>query len=340
MKKRIVFFLLVSNLCSAQVFDPAALQHLDDFFNDVVYYTNNFVSPATDAAVYQSSSGWVYSAKKQKPWTATIGVHSNVFFIPKSDREFLLTTNDFSFLKIQDGNSHTIPTALGNGTQINIIDSYNIINPKYPIQTPKGIDQEIIFYPHLSGSLSLGYGATVLLKYAPKTDIKNGFYKVYGIGLQYNMSQHIKLLESNYINLSMAISNSVENIAFEFQNSSASFALLGFNRINGDINSWQFQTNVSKEYKNFEFMLGSLVNVSDFKYKFSGDNRTEEESLKINGLRPQEFFNQRLKAIYKTKINSIFEASITYKWNRMFFQSSIAFNRFVNTNFSIHYKIN
>ena len=341
MKKGIIIFLFVTNLCKAQGFDPQALNHLDDFFNDVIYYTDKFISPAADAVVYQSSSGWMHSAKKpQKNWNASIGIHTNFFFIPNRNKSFLLQNEDLSFLRIQDGNSHNIPTALGNGTQINIEDKYNIINPNFPIETPKGIDQDIVFYPHFSGSLSIVGGAEILLKFAPKKNTNTGFYQVYGFGIQYNISQHIKLLESNKFNLSIVMSKSVEKIAFDLQNNEASFALLAFNRINGDVNSWQFQTHVSKEYENFEIILGSLVNISDFKYYFSGDKQIGEDVLKIEGLRPQEFFNQRLKSIYKTKINCIFETSVSYKWNRVIFQSSIAINRFVNTNFSIHYKIN
>ncbi len=138
----------------------------------------------------------------------------------------------------------------------------------------------------------------------------------------------------------MTLSNSRENISFDFLDIRTNFGTLGINRINGSVNTWQFQTNVSKEYNNFEFMLGSIVNSSNFKYKFSGEKGTIDEFINFPGGSSQEFLNEKLKEIYKTKINAIFELSVAYKWNRIFFQSSIAFNKFVNTNFSIHYKVN
>ena len=338
--KLLVIAFFIFNFSYSQTFDPAVFDHLDEFFIDAVYYADRFITPATDAAVYQSSGGWVYSAKKRKQWETSFGVHANVFFVPNKDREFTLKNDDFTFLQIQGEESATIPTALGGSKQVYIIDKYGIINPNYPIETPRGINEEKIFYPHLSGSICIGYGTEIIGKYAPKTKIKKGEYQVYGFGIKHNLSQYIKTLEGNNINLAVTLSNSVENISFDFLDIQTNLGTLGINRINGDVNSWQFQTNVSKEYKSFEFMLGSMVNVSDFKYNFSGDKGTAEGVIKIEGLGPQDFFNEKLKAIYKTKINSIFEASVTYSWNRFNFQSAIAFNKFVNTNFAVHYKIN
>ncbi len=340
MRYILVFFLFLTNFSYSQTFDPAVFDHLDEFFIDAVYFADRFITPATDAAVYQSSGGWVSSAKKKKKWETTIGIHANVFFIPKQDREFTLSNDDFTFLQIQNANSETIPTALGGSKQIYIIDKYGIINPNYPIETPRGINEEKLFYPHLSGSICIGNGTEIIGKFAPKTRIKKGEYQVYGIAVKHNLSQYLKSLHSNNINLAITLSNSIENISFDFLDIQTNLGTLGINRINGNINSWQFQTNVSKEYKKFEFMLASIVNISDFKYKFSGDKGTADATVKIEGLGPQDFFNEKLKSIYKTKINSIFEASITYNRNRFYFQSAIAFNKFVNTNFAVHYKIN
>jgi hypothetical protein len=340
MKKVLLAMIFICNVGYAQSFDPIVLEHLDDFFVDAIYYSDKFITPATDAAVYQSSGGWMFSAKKKKRWSATFGVHSNIFFVPNKDREFVINNSDFKFLTIQGANAATVPTALGNGKQINIVDIYGAINPNYPIETPKGINEDQIVYPHLSGSLSIGFGTEVLAKFAPKTKINRGEYQVYGLGIKHNISQYISVLESKKVHLAMTLSNSKENISFDFLDIRTNFGTLGINRINGNINSWQFQTNVSKEYNNFEFMLGSIVNVSDFKYKFTGGKGTIDQVIAFPEGSSQAFLNQKLKGIYKTKINSIIELSATYKWNKLYFQSSIDFNKFVNINLSVHYAIN
>ena len=340
MKKVLVAIVFMCNVGYSQSIDPIVLNHLDDFFADAIYYSNKFITPATDAAVYQSSGGWMFSAKKNKRWSTTFGVHFNVFFVPNKDREFELKNTDFTFLKIQDATSATIPTALGNGKQIKIVDIYGAINPNYPIETPKGINEDVIIYPHLSGSVSLGFGTDVLAKFAPKTKINRGEYQVYGIGIKHNISQYIPVLESKKIHLAMMLSNSKENISFDFLDIRTNFGTLGINKINGAINSWQYQTIISKEYNNFEFMLGSIVNVSDFEYKFSGGKGTIDQVISFPEGSSQAFLNQKLKGIYKTKINSIIELSAAYKWHKLYFQSSIDFNKFVNVNLSLHYAIN
>lgn len=340
MRRILLALLFVCNVGYSQSIDPIVLDHLDDFFVDAIYYSNKFITPATDAAVYQSSGGWMFSAKKNKRWSATFGVHSNIFFVPNKDREFVINNSDFKFLTIQGANAATVPTALGNGKQINIVDIYGAINPNYPIETPKGINEDLIIYPHLSGSLSLGFGTEVLAKFAPRTKINKGEYQVYGFGIKHNISQYISTLESKNIHLAITISNSKENISFDFLDIKTNFGTLGINRINGNINSWQYQTMISKEYNNFEFMFGSIVNVSDFKYKFSGVKGTIDQVIDFPGGSSQAFLNEKLKAIDKTKINSVFEVSAAYNWNKLYFQSSIDFNKFVNINLSVHYAIN
>jgi hypothetical protein len=72
--------------------------------------------------------------------------------------------------------------------------------------------------------------------------------------------------------MSGLVSYSNENISFDFIVPDSNNSLqLGINEINGLVNTWQFQFNVSKEYKKFEFMGGIIANKSDIKYKFTGD---------------------------------------------------------------------
>jgi hypothetical protein len=342
MKKTLIIFLFLSNFCFSQVTpNPAAFLYFKEFFEDAVFFSDKFITPATDAAVYQAAGGWIYSAKKNELWSTSLAIHSNVFFVPNSDREFVLSDSDFKFLKILNSTSATVPTALGNDDFVRIIDIYGVINPAQPIKTPKGVNQEIIFYPHLSGSICLGYGTEVLAKFAPKTKIKQGEYQVYGLGLKHNLSHYIPALDKNKINLAMTLNYSEENISFDFLDVQTNYGTLGINKINGNVKSWQFQTNVSKDFGKFEIMLGSMINFSDFKYKFSGENGTIDYVFQpLFGSTSQEYFNKSLEKIYKFKINSIYELSLTYNFRKFYFQSAIAFNKFINSNISVHYKFN
>lgn len=339
MNRIVILFLFFSIVIKAQTFNLSALEHLDEFFKDAVYYSDKFVTPATDAAVYQAASAWIYTAKKNKLWSTSFGIHSNVFFVPNEDRQFQINDSDFTFLKIQGATSATIPTALGDGNQINIIDIFapnGIINPAKPIKTPQGVNQEIIFYPHLSGSVCVGFGTEIIGKYAPKVKINSGEYQVYGVGLKHNLDQYIEVLKKNEISLSATIIKSNEIISFDFLNVQPTpLGTLGIDRITGKVNSLQFQMNASKQFGNFEILLGSLTNKSDFEYVLTGELGTIEKIIPF-----QQILNDRLRGIYKTKFNSIIEISATYNYRKIYFQSVFAFNKFINSNISIHYKFN
>jgi hypothetical protein len=344
MRKILILFLFISNFCNSQNPSPSDLVHLPEFFDDAVFFCDKFITPATDAAVYQSASCWIYSAKKNKLWSTSIGINGNVFFVPNADRNFVLNNSDFKFLKLMNGESATVQTALGNDEFVRIIDKYGIIDVMKPIKTPKGVNSNTIIYPHLSGSVTIWGGTELIGKYAPKTAIKTGEYAVYGFGVKHNVSQYLPNLEKKNINISMALTRSFENISFDFLDfpvnlgTTFGYKTLGISRIDGKVKTWQMQTNVSKEYGNFEIMIGSMVNISDFKYEFAGDKGTIDEVFPFEGGSSQAFFNEKLKSIYKTKINSIYEVSATYKLRNMYFQSAVAFNEFVNANVSVYYK--
>ena len=62
---------------------PQALSRIGLFLNDGVMYSDKYITPATDAAVYQSSSGWMTSPKKRKLYAVTLGIYGNAFFVPQ-----------------------------------------------------------------------------------------------------------------------------------------------------------------------------------------------------------------------------------------------------------------
>ena len=92
MKKFFFLFLLVSNISFSQ-----SVQELEAFgrlLNDAIFYCDRYITPASDASIYQASSGWVTSPKKRKLWDVTLGLNNNVFFVPKADRSFEIKNSD------------------------------------------------------------------------------------------------------------------------------------------------------------------------------------------------------------------------------------------------------
>ncbi len=316
---------------------PQTLSQISLFLNDATLYSEKYITPATDAAVYQSSAGWMSSPKKRKLFAVTLGVHGNVFWVPKSDRSFEIKNSDFSFFTIQNANSEpvssaTVPTALGNDNQYYLVGQLDT-NNQIRMETPKGVSQESIFYPYVQGSISLWKGFEVVGKYSSKVKLKRGDYQVYGFGLKHNFSQYISSLTKNKINLAALFAFSKEDISFDFLDTYTTYGNLGINKITGKVQTYQFQISASKEWKKFELMLSSITNQSDFKYFLTGEKGQIEDIIPV-----QYILNEKLKDIYKTKINSICEISGRYQFNKFYVQSSVAFGKFVNTNLSVQYE--
>jgi hypothetical protein len=316
---------------SAQTFEQ-----IDRFLNDATLYSEKYITPATDGAVYQASSGWMTSPKKRKLYEVTLGFHGNVFFVPKSDRSFEINNSDFSFFSIQTANgdavsSATVPTALGSDTQYYLTG--NIDSNLIRMEAPNGVNQEAVFYPYMQGSIALWKGFEVVGKYSTKVKLKRGDYQVYGFGLKHNFSQYFKSLQKKKISLAALLAFSKENISFDFLDTYTSYGNLGINRITSKVDTWQFQVSASKEWKKFELMTSLISNKSNFKYSLTGERGQIEDAIPV-----QYILNEKLKEIYKTKYNYMGEISGRYQFSKIYVQSSVAFGKFVNTNISVQYE--
>lgn len=330
---KIIIF-LIAFLCFTDEAKSQSSQTFEDIghlLNDALFFSDQYITPATDAAVYQAASGWMTSPKKRKLWDVTLGLHSNVFFVPKRDRSFGIKNSDFSFFQIEGAASATVPTALGNDSQVYLVGDLD--GEQIRLKSPEGIDQETVFYPYLQGSVALWFGTEVLVKYSTKTKLKKGDYQVYGFGLKHNFSQYFKKLEAKKIHLAALAVYSKEDISFDFISIPTQYGSLGINRLNGLVDTWQFQVNGSKEFKNFELMAGIIANTSKFKYVVGGGKGEIEDVIPL-----QEILNKKLEEIYKTKTNMIGEISGRYQIKKVFLQSVIGFGKFVNTNFSVQYE--
>ena len=111
---------------------------------------------------------------------------------------------------------------------------------------------------------------------------------------------------------------------------------MGINRITGEVDTWQFQVSASKEWNKIELMASVITNVSDFEYYLDGTSASSGGSTFL--VKP--ILNEKLKEIYTTKTNVIGEISGRYRFNKFYIQTSLAFGKFANTNFSVQYEFN
>lgn len=310
--------------------DQETLAQLGHLINDALIFSDKYVTPATDAAVYQSASGWITTPKKRELFDVSVGIHTNIFFTPKRDREFTVNNSDFAFFQLEEGTSATVPTALGNDDQVYL--SGMLGDSEVRLETPQGIDMETVVYPYLQGAIGLWGGTDLVVKYSPKVRLKKSNYQVYGVGLKHNFSQYIPSLAENKIHFAVLAAYSKEDVSFNFLDVQTDFGTLGINEINGLVDTWQFQVNGSKEFGKFEVMAGFIVNTSNIEYKVSGEKGSIEEIIPF-----QQTINLKLEEIYKTKVNYIGEAAVNYNIGNFNIQYILAFGKFVNTNVSLQY---
>jgi hypothetical protein len=340
MKKITVLLLLISNSLFAQI-TPDQLTDIGNLLDDAIFFSDKYITPATDASVYEQSSSWLYTPKKKKLWDVSLSFHGNLFFVPNNDRKFTINSTDLKFFQIartingQDLiiSSASVPTAMGPISYTRLVGQ--IGDSKVRIWTPDGVNENIVTYPYLQGALGLWKGTELIVKYSTKVNLKSGKYQVYGFGLKHNLSQYFNYFEKKKINIAALMAYSKVDLTFKFLDITTDFGTLGINQITSLVDTYQFQLSASKEWNRFEFMIGSIVNKSDFNYQITGPKGTIDNYLNPSF---QEIVNIRLKEISKTKYNYIGEISCRYKINKMYLQSTFAFGKFVNSNIAVQYE--
>lgn len=324
----VMLFLSSSNLVAqSPSIDPA----IGNLIQDAIYFTDLYITPATDAAVYQAASSWVNTPQKAVLWDFTLGLHINTFFVPKSDRSFRLKNSDLSFFQIEGQDSALTPSALGSAAFVDLKGTLG--GSDVSLKSPEGIDREVVIYPYLQGSLGVSCGTELVAKFSPKITLKNVEYQVYGIGIKHSLSQYMKSLENKDFYISALFAYAKEDLTVNFLDIDTQYGNLGFNALNSLIDTWQFQINASKKWNRFELSSGIITNTSSFEYKVKGKKGAIEEILPL-----QDVLNGELKSIAGDKFNCIGEISGRYDFKYLFVQTTIAFGKFVNSNISLQYK--
>ena len=307
------------------------IEQIGHLLSDALLYSQQYIVPATDAAVYQASAAWVMSPKKRKSWDLVLGLHANVFFVPTADRTFQIQNSDFEFFHIENATSATVPTALGDDNQIYLVGELG--GQQVRFKTPEGINQETVIYPYLQGGIELPYGFEFIARYSTKTKLKRGDYQVYGFGLKHNFSQYFSKIEAKNIHFAAAAIYSKEDISFDFLDINTAYGNLGINNLNGLVDTFHFQLSASKEFNRFELITNFIINHSSFEYIVSGEKGSIEEITPV-----QSLINGLLKRIAKDKTNVLGEISGRYQISKIYLQSSIAFGKFVNGNIGVQYQ--
>jgi hypothetical protein len=328
-------YLLIANLISTISFGqtPEDIEKLGNLINDAVFFTRLYVTPATDASVYQASSAWVNSPKKQELWNFTLGIHGNVFFVPKSNQSFTVNNSDFKFFSLPTSNPTQLQTALGNDNQVPLTGT--LAGQQVVIKSPEGINSNTAKYFYLQTTLAIWKGTDFILKFSPVVRINKLRYQIFGGGLKHNLDQYFKKLQDKKINLSIFAGYGREDLSIGFLDAQTSYGNLGLNGLQSLIDTYQLQFNASKEFGKFEIMTGIIFNRSNFNYKLNGEKGTIENTIPVQGI-----LNEKLKELSDTKNNLLAEVSARYHLKQLYIQSVFGIGKFINSNLSVQYQFN
>jgi hypothetical protein len=318
--RRLLFIILISPIvCLSQNED------LDNLVGDLIFLTGQYVEPAAQATIYQSSGGWFKNAKAQALWDLDISFQANALFLPKKKRNFSVSESELVNLSIQGSEtSATIPTALGGESTVVFLGS--IDDDIVEIEAPEGLNQSVFNYYQFQTSLGLWKGTSLITRYSPKIKINKTHYQIFGVGLKHNISQWFPNVDANRFNLAALISYSNYNVSDQF---SPSDLVLGtIDSINVDGESYLFSVLGTQSVNKFDFTASIGVTKSAFNYKIGGDG----ELLLL-------LLNTALTTLEGEETNVKGDFGVNYNFSNFSINSNITIGAFTNLIIGINYSI-
>jgi len=313
---------------------PTILEELGFVVDDLLLISNKYVSPAAEAAVYQSTGSWYSSAKSLELFEVDVSLHVNALPVSNAQKSFTVNDSDFIGLDIRDAESAQVPTALGGETSV--FYDFTLGGDDYELQTFEGANQQVFYYPYLQGSIGLWRQTELTLQYVPEVKIDASGYKTFGGAIKHNISQY--WLGDNQDSQALQVAVQVAYSLFDskvffdgFEVTSTDQnqeALAVINSLTVDANAVTGQLIASKRVNKFEFVGAFAVSQNKFTYTMGGDGDF------LIGL-----LNDAFTALEDNSFMMRGNIGVNYHMHNWYVASNITIGKFLNTNFSVHYKL-
>ena len=330
----LLFLFPVSAISQVSPPPTTILQELGFFLNDMLLISNKYVSPAAEAAVYQSTGSWYSSAKSLELFEVDVSLHVNALPVSNAQKSFTVNDSDFIGLDIRDAESAQVPTALGGETSV--FYDFTLGGDDYELQTFEGANQQVFYYPYLQGSIGLWRQTELTLQYVPEVKIDASGYKTFGGAIKHNISQY--WLGDNQDSQALQVAVQVAYSLFDskvffdgFEVTSTDQnqeALAVINSLTVDANAVTGQLIASKRVNKFEFVGAFAVSQNKFTYTMGGDGDF------LIGL-----LNDAFTALEDNSFMMRGNIGVNYHMHNWYVASNITIGKFLNTNFSVHYKL-
>ena len=286
------------------------------------------------AAVYQSTGSWYSSAKSLDLFEVDVSLHVNALPVSEAQKSFVVNDSDFTRLDIRDAQTAEVPTALGGDTSV--FYDFTLGEDNYELQTFEGANQQVFYYPYLQGSIGLWNQTELTLQYVPEVKIDASGYKTFGGAIKHNISQYWLSDTPDTQALQVAV-----QVAYSLFDSKIFFdgfeitstdpdqdALAIINSLTVDANAFTGQLIASKRINKFEFVGALAVSANQFSYIMGGEGDF------LLGL-----LNDAFTALEDTSTMMRGNIGVNYHMYNWYLASNVTVGKFINTNFSIHYKL-
>ena len=266
--KAILFFLAL-----ACTFISSAQSNINEILaaglEDAEKFTNDYLSPVSEGAIYSISGSWYNTADAKPLGGFEISIIGNMTSYKNKDdkQSFVLNTADYQNLQFVDGSSSkSVSTALGDleGIMVFVEDDNGLLREEFEL--PSGLAAENInFIPsaYLQASVGIIKGTELKARFLPKINTDDVSIGLYGFGIQHDFTKHLPADKILPVAISAVIGYTHLDGTYDFTNTSI---IDGENqRIETAMDSWVFQAVVSTRLPviNFYGGLGYLTGNSE-----------------------------------------------------------------------------
>lgn len=260
-------------VCLLSISNIFSQENINDIFaaglNDARTFTEDYLAPATEGAMFSISNGWFNSADAKPLLGFEIGIIGNITSVKDERKSFTLNVADYENLQFADGStSKEVATALGDIDGIDVVVEGPLAGPADDAEftLPSGFNPDgVNFIPSgfIQASVGLIKGTEVKVRFLPKVktdDVKVGFY---GFGVQHDFTKWLPADKVMPVAISALIGYTHLDGSYNFTDTSI---IEGENqRIESKMNTWVFQAIVSTKLPviNFYGSLGYLTGKSE-----------------------------------------------------------------------------
>ncbi len=205
-----ILFLAFSLMVNSQSFDHILTAGKVDASN----YLENYLEPVLGGLVQNLNSGWYHSGKTHKKYGFDITINATASFVPDDKKQFLFKNSDYTVLELANGNSEEfLPTVMGQPAteQLDVVVPLDALGNVIPAGSSilptsfkvarfdalDGVENDLpvaaVPSPMIQVGLGLPSKTDVKVRFIPSVGTDEVTFNLFGIGLQHNLLQYLKL---------------------------------------------------------------------------------------------------------------------------------------------------